>query len=92
MLRRGSTGSAVRQLQRKLGVTVDGIFGRVTEQAVKDFQRKNGLQVDGIVGPKTKSALYGAANSLPGFSGGILDKVIGGILLYGIFKVLMKVF
>jgi hypothetical protein len=62
MLRRGSTGEAVRDLQSLLvghGATLDsdGIFGSLTKQAVLDFQARSGLDVDGIVGPKTWDAL-----------------------------------
>ena len=50
--------SYIKDIQKALGVTADGIFGPKTEQAVKDFQKKNGLTVDGIVGPKTWEALF----------------------------------
>ncbi|MBP0017232.1 MAG: peptidoglycan-binding protein [Cyanobacteria bacterium SBLK] len=56
-LKQGSTGSAVRQVQQKLGITVDGVFGEKTEAAVKAFQTKNNLTVDGIVGPETRKAM-----------------------------------
>jgi hypothetical protein len=56
-VRRGSTGNAVRTLQFRLALVVDGVFGPKTEQAVRDFQRANGLQIDGVVGPKTWAAL-----------------------------------
>src|SRR5262245_46848095 len=55
---RGSKGPQVAQLQRQLGVTVDGDFGPQTEAAVRAFQRRTpGLKVDGIVGPATAAAL-----------------------------------
>jgi N-acetylmuramoyl-L-alanine amidase len=53
ILRRGSRGSRVRELQKLLGLNADGIFGPATETAVRDFQQKNGLKADGLVGPKT---------------------------------------
>ena len=50
----GSRGEAVKQWQTMVGgLTVDGIFGSLTDRATRDFQRANGLVVDGIVGPKT---------------------------------------
>ena len=62
-LKRGSTGSYVRQLQKDLqamnySLSVDGDFGKITEKAVKAFQKKHGLSQDGIVGPKTRLKLY----------------------------------
>lgn len=57
MIRRGDRGEDVKALQKKIGVTADGIFGPNTEKAVKAFQKKNGLTADGIVGPKTQTAL-----------------------------------
>lgn len=56
-LRYGSRGEAVKSLQRKLKIKVDGSFGVKTEQAVKDFQKKNGLKVDGICGHITRLKL-----------------------------------
>jgi peptidoglycan hydrolase-like protein with peptidoglycan-binding domain len=106
--RRGSRGGAVRTIQTKLKATVataikvDGIFGPITEQAVRKFQRSRGLQVDGIVGAKTWQALISGSSGGSGGSGGSgsgglplksgMHTIVGGILLYGIFKVLMKVF
>ena len=62
-LRKGSTGSGVRQVQQKLSDwgyytgKIDGIYGSATESAVRKFQRNNGLTSDGICGVKTLSAL-----------------------------------
>ena len=53
----GSTGSAVKAVQRRLHVKVTGYYGRQTQAAVKAFQRKRGLKADGIVGPATARAL-----------------------------------
>jgi hypothetical protein len=53
----GSTGSAVKAVQRRLHVTVSGYFGRQTEAAVKRFQRSRRLKADGVVGPATARAL-----------------------------------
>ena len=68
LLRRGSSGQAVRNLQTLLNnaratfpaipaLTVDGSFGPATENAVRIFQLYSGLSVDGIVGPNTWNAL-----------------------------------
>ena len=56
-LRKGSKGDEVKQLQRLLGLAVDGVFGMYTEKAVKEFQLKHGLAADGVVGTKTWEAL-----------------------------------
>ena len=53
LIRKGSKGEQVKQIQEALGQHPDGIFGSGTEEAVKEFQRKNGLSADGIVGPNT---------------------------------------
>jgi peptidoglycan hydrolase-like protein with peptidoglycan-binding domain len=57
VVKRGDRGSAVRSIQRQLGITADGVFGPVTERAVKRFQRRHDLVPDGIVGPLTRGAL-----------------------------------
>jgi peptidoglycan hydrolase-like protein with peptidoglycan-binding domain len=57
IVKRGDRGLAVRTIQRKLGITADGVFGPLTERAVKRFQRRHGLVPDGIVGPLTRGAL-----------------------------------
>jgi len=56
-LERGSTGAAVKRLQRKLGVSPTGYYGSQTTAAVKRFQRREGLTVDGVAGPATLRAL-----------------------------------
>jgi peptidoglycan hydrolase-like protein with peptidoglycan-binding domain len=56
-VRKGDRGKAVRDVQRRLRLTRDGIFGPATHKAVKRFQRRHRLTVDGIVGPQTRRAL-----------------------------------
>lgn len=56
------TGAKVKTLQShldKLGysLSVDGIYGKATENAVKAFQLANGLVVDGVAGKATLSLL-----------------------------------
>jgi hypothetical protein len=65
LLQLGDRGKAVARVQRALGITADGIFGRETLAAVRSFQQRVGLLVDGIVGPKTRLALdlVGAGSS-----------------------------
>ena len=75
ILRRGSSGTAVRELQFYLyllsayessipAVGIDGSFGAATENAVRAYQRFAGLTVDGIVGRATWESLYGKASAL----------------------------
>jgi hypothetical protein len=56
-IKKGSKGEAVKYIQKKLGLAVDGAFGPTTDKAVKALQKKHGLTADGIVGPKTWSKL-----------------------------------
>ena len=53
LLKKGSRGPDVRELQEALGLAADGIFGSGTESAVKEFQKLNNLAVDGLVGRGT---------------------------------------
>jgi hypothetical protein len=62
MLRMGSTGRRVRELQALLiragyAVKEDGDFGPTTKKALAAFQSAHGLKADGVYGPKTESAL-----------------------------------
>lgn len=57
ILKKGSRGYEVKQLQQKLNLLADGIFGALTEEAVRAFQKSKGLTADGIVGEKTWNAL-----------------------------------
>ena len=75
VLRNGSSGTAVRELQFYLylmsayessipPVSIDGKFGADTERAVRAYQRFAGLTVDGVVGRTTWNSLYGRASQL----------------------------
>jgi GH25 family lysozyme M1 (1,4-beta-N-acetylmuramidase) len=57
LVKKGMAGDIVRWVQRRIGVTVDGIFGAATEAAVKSVQTRAGLAADGIVGPDTFAVL-----------------------------------
>ena len=75
ILRRGSTGTPVKELQYYLFVmaaydpdiptlSIDGNFGSGTERSVRAFQRRSSLDDDGIVGRKTWESLYQQAAQL----------------------------
>lgn len=65
LIRKGSIGNDVKELQKRLRELnynigkygVDGIAGNDTINAVKRFQRNNGLVADGIVGRNTAHKL-----------------------------------
>jgi peptidoglycan hydrolase-like protein with peptidoglycan-binding domain len=66
VLKRGSTGSAVKALQKAIGkLTVDGSYGPATEARVKEFQKSKGLTVTGVTDSKVWLALIGAVLSPP---------------------------
>ncbi len=63
LLREGSKGEAVRNLQIKL-IELEylegkpsGVYDKVTEEAVRTFQRDRNIEVDGICGPQTQAEL-----------------------------------
>jgi len=58
ILKRGSTGTEVRQMQAVLGVTPDGVFGPLTEAALKRWQSAHGLVADGVYGPLTAAKMF----------------------------------
>lgn len=63
ILKNGSTGEAVKELQRflntklNLSLVVDGKLGPKTIAVIKQWQKDNGLVADGLVGPKTKAMM-----------------------------------
>lgn len=51
--RKGNKNLLVKEIQAKLRIKVDGIFGPITEKSVKKLQNDRNIKVDGIVGPQT---------------------------------------
>lgn len=82
MLREGSRGPAVKQLQKALAGRgfnpgpKDGMFGPRTEAALKRFQRSRGISADGVYGPQTRSAF---ARGPAGSGGGGSVRGGGGV-------------
>ena len=68
-LRKGATGSAVKDLQTKLkklgfyNAYVDGSYGDTTVAAVKAFQKKYNLTADGVAGSATLKKIESAVAS-----------------------------
>ena len=50
--------AAVKFVQKKLGLPIDGQFGKNTEDKVKEFQKEHNLTADGIVGMNTWKAMF----------------------------------
>jgi GH25 family lysozyme M1 (1,4-beta-N-acetylmuramidase) len=57
LVSRGTQGTIVRWIQKRIGAAIDGEFGPNTEVALKKFQASHNLIVDGVVGPSTFAAL-----------------------------------
>jgi peptidoglycan hydrolase-like protein with peptidoglycan-binding domain len=70
LLRVGSSGAAVRQLQRLARSyghdpgPIDGVFGPLTASAVRGLQADLGVTVDGIVGDETRDAVGSAISAV----------------------------
>ncbi|HEX8648286.1 MAG TPA: peptidoglycan-binding domain-containing protein [Thermoleophilaceae bacterium] len=58
LLERGMTNSAVSLVQEELKITVDGVFGPVTEIAVERFQKRKHLPANGKVDVRTWLKLF----------------------------------
>jgi peptidoglycan hydrolase-like protein with peptidoglycan-binding domain len=81
VLRQGSEGPAVADLQRRLTElhfdpgAADGNFGAGTLYAVQGFQKLNGMAPDGVVGPQVRDALAAPAAVTPLVPNGGGDRV-----------------
>ena len=66
LIKVGSKGELVKDVQEIVGVPADGNFGPATEAAVKKWQAANGLTADGLVGrgTLTKMGLIDTDSSL----------------------------
>lgn len=89
-LRKGSSGTQVKYLQRALiGLgyldgAADGQYGSKTAEAVRDYQRDYGLSVDGTAGKKTMTSIKNVIVALQsdltrkGYDTNGIDGVFGG--------------
>ncbi|MEM6424283.1 MAG: peptidoglycan-binding protein [Cyanobacteria bacterium P01_D01_bin.128] len=67
LLRQGSQGAVVRQLQQLLIyqgyiLQIDGYYGPETQRAVTEFQILHNLSADGVAGPETIRSLLAASH------------------------------
>ena len=73
LLKRGSKGAQVKQLQKELNevqncnLEVDGSFGLLTRSCVLKFQKANALKQDALVGPQTCQRLNEKYNNSEDF-------------------------
>lgn len=77
LLKNGSKGEEVKQLQTLLGATADGSFGPGTEVKVKAWQAANGLTADGIVGDGTWGKMFPGATTPAAAAPVVLPTVTG---------------
>ncbi len=67
VLKNGSKGEAVKELQRllnkvlNLGLKIDGKLGPKTIKVIKKWQKDHGLKDDGLIGAKTKAQMKAEA-------------------------------
>lgn len=55
----GDRSEAVKLVQKVVGATQDGWYGKASQRRVMQWQRSNNLTVDGVVGPKTWAKMFG---------------------------------
>ena len=88
-LRLGSTGTAVKVLQRGLGgLVVDGSFGPATVSAVKAFQSSRRLTVTGVVDGATWNAVERKVHPLLPYWGTVLKPGSTGAAVVALQKAL----
>ncbi len=88
-LRRGSSGSAVRALQRAVGgLAVDGRFGPNTESRVKAVQRSAGRSASGVVDRATWDVVERRAHPLLPYWGTVLKRGSHGSAVKALQKAL----
>lgn len=101
----GSTGEIVRKMQTIHKLPINGVFDEKLAQEVREVQAKNGVTVNGYVDDATLriyqntwTYIFKGYTPIPisgagvAVDGNLFQTAIAGILLYGVFKVLMKIF
>jgi peptidoglycan hydrolase-like protein with peptidoglycan-binding domain len=102
-----ATVSDIKNFQMIHKLPQTGVMDTTLSNAIKRYQADFGLSVTGVIDTATLNKYkqtwpyawgLSATSPVSGGSGSgtdftpMLDKLIGGVLLYGIFRVLMKVF
>lgn len=83
MLIPGDRGPGVVELQRRIHVTPDGIYGGRTRAEVLAYQAAHGLAADGVVGPATWCALLSGQPVIPSHLPGPLKESSINLTLVG---------
>ena len=55
----GDVGEAVKSIQKKLNIKIDGVFGYSTDLAFRNWQALNGLTPDGVADNEAQRILFG---------------------------------
>ncbi len=89
VLKQGSTGTAVRVLQRALGgLSVDGAYGPRTAAAVSSFQKAHHLKATGVTDAKVWKALEARDYPLLAYRSTVLKKGSSGTAVVALQKAL----
>jgi peptidoglycan hydrolase-like protein with peptidoglycan-binding domain len=89
VLRQGSSGAAVKVLQRALGgLAVDGAYGPRTTAAVKAFQKAHRLPVTGVTDAKVWKALEARDHPLLAYRATVLKRGATGTAVVALQKAL----
>ena len=58
LIKRGSSGAVVRQIQERVGTLITGVWDTATQRKVLAFQKQNGLHQTAEVNDETYNALF----------------------------------
>lgn len=80
-MKNGSSGLAVKTLQRAVGVTADGSFGPMTAAALQSYQQSHGLPVTGVCDLTTWQTMVSTPTlSIPMGTQVAVDSMVQGIV------------